>query len=484
MGRGGQGLKRASAVLGCFLLWAPDDGSGAPRETAESRVDSADDLLVVDCLLPPKIRRLGRRATYLAARRPIRTTAVECRIRGGEHTAPDQANLGTALQVWLPAAQGGDAEAQYYVGQMFERGLGVEPDFAAAAEWYRQAADQGYSAAQIALGSLYESGRGLPQDGQEALRWYRRAAGLAEDLVVLQGGDYERLTEVEEELGETREQLEEREQEVDELKEEVEELKSRPPPVVGPQRGELDFGRFVALVIGNSQYASLPDLPTAGNDAQRVATLLERDYGFEVSLLLDATRLDIMQALNRLREQLTETDNLLVYYAGHAHRAPGATTAYWQPTDAAAESPANWIPSQLVGDHLDLIPARHALIVADAIFSGLRSRSAVAQLPQGMTEDQRHHHLRLLLDKRARLALAADTPHPIAAPPGGDRSAFAEAFLDVLRRNEGVLESSRLYREVNRRLTEGEAAGPAPVFAPIQWARSDVSEFFFVRKVS
>lgn len=473
-----------SAAIGCLALWGSATAVGAAQRSPKAQVDSADDLMVVDCLLPPKVRRLGRRATYLAARKPIRATAVECRIRGGEYTAPDQANLGTALRVWLPAAKGGDAEAQYYVGQMFERGLGVEPDFAAAADWYRRAAEQRYSAAQIALGSLYESGRGVAQDPQEALRWYRRAAGLAEDLVILQSVDYDRLTEAEEELEETQERLQEREKESEELKREVEELKRRPVPETGPRRGELDFGRFVALVIGNSQYASLPDLPTAGADARRVASVLEREYGFEVQLLLDATRLQIMQALNRLREQLNEKDNLLIYYAGHAHRAPGGTRAYWQPTDASPESPANWIPSQLVGDHLDLIPARHAMVVADAVFAGLRSRSAVAQLPRGMTEEQRHYHLRLLLDKRARLVLASDTPHPVAAQPGGDHSAFAQAFLDVLRTNDGVLESSRLYREVNRRLTTDEAAGPAPVFAPIQWARSDVSEFFFVRRAT
>lgn len=483
---GGESVTRRQtcvAVVGFLLLMVPVTQADSARRAPEDQVDSADDLLVVDCLLPPKVRRLGRRATYLAARRPVRTTAVECRIRGGEYTAPDQANLGTALKVWLPAAQSGDAEAQYYVGQMFERGLGVDPDHAAAAEWYLRASEQDYSAAQIALGSLYETGKGVDQDSEEALRWYRRAAGLAEDLVILQGGDYEQLTEAEEELGETREQLEETQEEAEELRREVEELKRRPPQIEGPRRGELDFGRFVALVIGNSEYVALPDLPTAVSDARSVATVLEREYGFKIELLLDATRLQIMQALNRLREQLTADDNLLIYYAGHAHRVPGGTAAYWQPVDASPESRANWIPSRLIGDHLDLIPARHAMVVADAVFAGLRSRSAVAQLPRGRSDEERHYHLRLLLDKRARLVLAADAPHPVAAPPDGKASVFAEAFLDALRRNEGVLESSRLYRQMNQRLTV-DASGPAPVFAPIQWARSEVSEFFFVRRAT
>lgn len=36
---------------------------------------SVDDLLVVDCLLPGQIKRLGRLSTFVGARRPIKTTA-------------------------------------------------------------------------------------------------------------------------------------------------------------------------------------------------------------------------------------------------------------------------------------------------------------------------------------------------------------------------------------------------------------------------
>lgn len=436
--------------------------------------------MIVDCLLPPKVRRLGRQSTYLAPRQPIRTTAVECRIRGGEYTEPDQANLGTALKVWLPQAQAGDAEAQYYVGQMFEKGLGVPPDFAAAASWYLKAAEQGYGAAQVALGSLYETGRGVPEDEQEALRWYRRAAGLAEDLVVLQGVEYEELTAAEEQLGETQEQLEQQRRRVEELEQEVEQLERRPVDE-GPQRGEIDFGRYHALIIGNSSYASLADLPTAREDAQWIADLLRQRYGFEVRLLLDATRLEIMIALNELRERLTSQDNLLVYYSGHATRTPDGRTAYWQPVDAAPDSPANWIPSELVSDHLDLIPARHVMVVADALFSGLRTRSGVAQLPRGMTEEERYHALRLLREKRSRLVLASGMGKPLLPAAEAEHSAFATAFVEALRSNEGVLESTRLYRLVNQRLSDMPGVGRPVEYGPMQWARAEVSEFFFVR---
>jgi len=44
----------------------------------------------------------------------------------------------------------------------------------------------------------------------------------------------------------------------------------------------------------------------------------EDKYGFTVTAE-DANRYDILEALNQMREKLTEQDNLLVYYAGTAN---------------------------------------------------------------------------------------------------------------------------------------------------------------------
>src|SRR5690606_35347632 len=93
------------------------------------------ELQVVDCLLPGQVRRLGS-SSYVAPRRPVHTTAADCRIRGGEYVEYDRADYRTALNVWMPAAEAGDPEAQANVGEIFERGLGGEPNYEAAAIWY------------------------------------------------------------------------------------------------------------------------------------------------------------------------------------------------------------------------------------------------------------------------------------------------------------------------------------------------------------
>ena len=83
----------------------------------------ADSLLIVDCLLPGQLRRLGRSITFLTPRRPVKVPTSECEIRGGEYVAYDRANFATSLKIWLPQAKEGDADAQTYVGEIFEKGL-------------------------------------------------------------------------------------------------------------------------------------------------------------------------------------------------------------------------------------------------------------------------------------------------------------------------------------------------------------------------
>ncbi|MCS5582248.1 MAG: hypothetical protein NZ777_01900, partial [Pseudomonadales bacterium] len=181
--------------------------SGQPDNSATTASHSKDpqDFFVVDCLLPGEVRQLGQTFTFLAPRRAIKTTAFDCGLRGGEFTAYDRANYKTALSVWLPQAQQGDPEAQTYVGEIYEKGLGVAPDYAVAANWYAKASEQGSPRAQINLGYLYEKGLGVDQDVPKALNLYRNASGLTDDNLT-----FESTVEIETQarIGEARKEIE------------------------------------------------------------------------------------------------------------------------------------------------------------------------------------------------------------------------------------------------------------------------------------
>jgi TPR repeat protein len=82
----------------------------------------------------------------------------------------------TALRLWLPLAENGDAFAQFNIGNLYNNGEGVPQDHAEAAKWYRLAADQGFEYAEFNMGVFYDRGRGVPQDPAEAAKWYLLAA--------------------------------------------------------------------------------------------------------------------------------------------------------------------------------------------------------------------------------------------------------------------------------------------------------------------
>lgn len=165
-------------------LAAQASGAADAPGAADYVISRIEDLTVVDCLLPGRMRKMGQTITWVDRPRPVKKTISDCEILGGQYVLFDRANFDTALAVWKVAAEQGDPTAQTYVGEIYERGLGRAPDYALAAQWYRKAAAQGFPRAQFRLGALHEKGLGVPADALEALNWYRQAAGLPQNKVV------------------------------------------------------------------------------------------------------------------------------------------------------------------------------------------------------------------------------------------------------------------------------------------------------------
>ncbi|MEC4750109.1 caspase family protein [Methylomicrobium sp. Wu6] len=754
------------------------------KATAGYDPKDTDKLFVVDCLLPGQVRKLGARAMYLTARRPIQTTAGDCEMRGGEYVAYDRANAASSLKIWLPQAQQGDPEAQVKVGEIYEKGLGGMADPKLAAEWYLKAAEKGNSQAQINLGYLYEKGLGVKQDKATALNWYRKASGLANsDLQfssVIEANYQQQLTQLREEsqgykeeaenlrtqLDATRQQLTEQKQQsrtierqldetrnrlnqekgkasrneglIESLQQEVEtkkshlknqqqqvsqlekqlkaeerQLKSQPksqviarqepkqapateesepveesqvntsennlaemearlktlesqyqassaqinmevntieekakqasstqeklavetlrtklsdskshllaqggqikelknaiakeksnlaqpltlakagpsieildPPVkltrgtepsfrlrsatkikeiigkissptglrslqinelpVQPDKDgvfkseipiasastsvkivatdkqnrrslisfnllaptqsaaqtfdeapesmtsstypSVNFGKFYALIIGNNNYASMPTLNTSANDAKAVDEVLRSRYGFQTKLLINANRHQIMTAFNDLRQSLTDQDNLLIYYAGHGEIDKSDESAYWLPTDAEPNNTANWLSSFNVTQYLNVIPARHILVIADSCYSGAMTQGAIVRLPKDMPEDKREKWLKFMMNRKARTVMTSGGEEPVLDSGGGNHSVFAKALLNALKSNKGMMVDYELFRIVSGQVKKSASMvgfQQSPEYSALQHAGHEGSPFFFVPK--
>jgi len=736
-----------------------NDGTNL-KSTEGYSAEQTNKLFVVDCLLPGQIRKLGSQMTYLSPRRPVKTTAGDCEIRGGEYVAYDRSNYASALKVWLPQAKKGNIEAQVVLGEIYEKGLGGLTDPALAAQWYRKAAAQGSSRAQINLGHLYEKGLGVEQSLATALNWYRKASGLddtdlefasvteanvsagyEQQLQKLRdsskgyqkqasklrqqlkqsqqslGVQQKKLNQLKNQLEQSRQllsleknrknanrqliikleqdlhknqasydsqknqlakmqaveatasqasvfsyqlqlgnlqgQLQLKESQyrdavigiqsgmkqiqaksinarstqdkllieqlrgrlnsekanllltgkqikqlkitiaenkkivnsletqgdnnillaqakieiiepsmvltrgvpsyqlrsisrskkiigkvlqfknlesltingqatgVDkegvfqssiEIKDELNPVKivanykkgnpgllsfnllakaavfennnaSRPSRAVAKSYPSINFGRFYALVIGNQKYDQLPSLKTSVNDAKAVDAILRKHYGYKTTLLINANRHQIMTAFNDLRAVLTEKDNLLIYYAGHGEIDKSDQSAYWLPTDAELNNSANWLSSHSITQFLNIIEAKHILVVADSCYSGAMTRTSIARLPTQMAEEKRKKWLKFMVKRKARTVMTSGGVKPVLDSGGGQHSVFAKAFLDVLKNNAGLMEDYELFRDISGNVKRSASLvgfRQEPQYSSMLHAGHEGSPFFFV----
>lgn len=73
-------------------------------------------------------------------------------------------------------ANQGDAQAQFNLGYMYNKGKGVRQDYSQAVYWFQKPANQGYADAQNNLGIMYADGKGVNQDYNQAFNWFQKSA--------------------------------------------------------------------------------------------------------------------------------------------------------------------------------------------------------------------------------------------------------------------------------------------------------------------
>lgn len=94
---------------------------------------------------------------------------------------PEEANYDPkrAIELLERAAKSGDAEAQYELATLYEKGIGVAQDVKKAIGLFHQSADANYADAINDLGFLhYQGGLGIIRDRKRAREYFGRAADL------------------------------------------------------------------------------------------------------------------------------------------------------------------------------------------------------------------------------------------------------------------------------------------------------------------
>ncbi|MFT6582226.1 MAG: hypothetical protein ACJAU6_002667 [Alphaproteobacteria bacterium] len=220
---------------------------------------------------------------------------------------------------------------------------------------------------------------------------------------------------------------------------------------------EVEFGAYHAVVIGINDYTSLPKLKTAIADARAVAKTLKEKYNFTVRLLENPSRGDIIDIFDEMREILEESNNLLIYYAGHG----------W------LDQQSRWLSNSDLTDALQAILAKHVMVVADSCFSGTLTRSI--KVP-----GRNPNFIKRMAEKRARVVLSSGGLEPVSDSGGGDHSIFAAQFLYALNENSAIMDGTQLFETVRHKVVLN--AQQTPEYSDIRLSGHEGGDFLFVRR--
>ncbi|MHA3915147.1 tetratricopeptide repeat protein [Halovulum sp. GXIMD14793] len=89
-------------------------------------------------------------------------------------------DVSSAAQAFAEAYDAGEADGAFYLGRLFEMGLGTEQDEMRAANLYAAGAEKGSSRAQARLGLMYHEGRVLLRNYAEGTRLLCAAAAAGD----------------------------------------------------------------------------------------------------------------------------------------------------------------------------------------------------------------------------------------------------------------------------------------------------------------
>ena len=233
-----------------------------------------------------------------------------------------------------------------------------------------------------------------------------------------------------------------------------------------------------ALIMGVSKYQhegpGLQSLDNPTKDAQLLYDMLTSNYTFDpadVILLKDPTRQNIIDSFDKLAEEATENDNVLVFYAGHGVWDKQKDLGYWLPSDAELKSKSAWIANSQIKDYLsdNVIRSKHTLLITDACFGGsiFKSRSVSAENIMRINE---------LYKEPSRKAMTSGN---LSTVP--DKSIFIQQLLMKLGDNEeDFLPAQHLFTRIYEPIVNNAATNP--LYGIIQGAGDFGGDFIFIKR--
>ena len=149
-------------------------------------------------------------------------------------------------------------------------------------------------------------------------------------------------------------------------------------------------GKNYLLAIGIDKYSGWKPLNNAVKDAKDFIEVLKTHYQFDDAYIRtlfneQATEDNIHNLMLELVRDVTEEDNLLIYYSGHGHYIEELQQGYWVPVDAPkGDSVRKYISNSDLVNYLKNIKSHHTFLIVDSCFSG----TLMTQLRSGVRSER------------------------------------------------------------------------------------------------
>lgn len=215
-----------------------------------------------------------------------------------------------------------------------------------------------------------------------------------------------------------------------------------PAAKIAPAEPAPREGRRLAVLVGNNDYKMpIPELETPVADVGKTAEILRSRFGFETRVLKNASKAQIIEALNRVAAEAAPEDNVLLFYAGHGYLMEDTQMGFWIPVDGSVKTAANWISNTDISKLLAAIRARQLILVSDSCFSGSLTREQkITRVDKQKPED--------ILRRRSVLVLTSGGEEPVSDEGKEGHSIFAWTLIKTLDTLSGTTPGYEVWRTV------------------------------------
>lgn len=216
-------------------------------------------------------------------------------------------------------------------------------------------------------------------------------------------------------------------------------------PASGLKKKKPGKGVNYALIVGVNAYMEWAPLETAVNDARAFGEILINRYGYKpenVTMLLDenVSREMFLKIFMDLTAGLGDSDNLLVYYAGHGQLSDQTNDGYWIPVEGKrGRGEFSWVAHTAVKNMVisEEVRGKNIMIITDSCYGGKLLRGGGGEVtPPG---DAHLARLAELSSKKSRQIISSGSIEQVADWGRDGHSLFAYYLLKALEENSRPL---------------------------------------------